>query len=240
MTPFLITFRETVEIAFVIAALYGFIKKVNLAQLNKYLWFGVVSGVGLSIVLALILKTVFGELSHEAQEAVEVVASIVGILMISVTVLMFENMSQFHQFVLKGVDKVNKKFADWWVFILVFLTIMRDGVETIIFLFGTKESAGNIYFYGGLGVIAAVILGFVFYRGLLLAPVGYFFKATNFFFLFFAAGMFSHLFEEVQDDISKNAGNTWSTAFSIAMYLVYFGVFALLYKLKKHKQVKQS
>lgn len=238
MTPFLITFRETAEIAFVIAALYSIIIKIEVGQLKKYLWLGVLSGVGLSAVLALVFKLIFGGLNEEAQEVVEIGSSIVGILMITMTVLIFETAEQFHQFVLKGVDKTSKKFADWWVFVLVFLTILRDGVETIIFLFGSNQSAVNIFWYGSAGILAAVLLGFAFYRGMLLAPIGYFFKVTNILLLIFAASLFSRIFEETQAEVAVKSGNGWSQVFGVAMYFVYFVLFGIVYRVKKMKKIK--
>jgi high-affinity iron transporter len=238
MTPFLITFRETVEIVFVIAALYGIIIKINAAQLKKYLWLGVLSGVGLSIVFALVFKLIFGELNEELQEAVEIGASVVGILMITMTVLMFESLDHFHKFILRGVDKVSERFADWWVFVMVFLTIIRDGVETIIFLFGSNQSVASIFWYGSFGILAAVILGVAFYRGMLMAPAGYFFKITNILLLFFASSLFSRIFEEMQMEVGAKFGTGWSQIFAIGMYLVYFVLFGVVYKIKKLKQIK--
>lgn len=235
MAPFLITFRETAEIAFVIAVLYSIIIKIEVGQLKKYLWLGVLSGVGFSVILALVFKFIFGELSEEIQEVVEVGASIAGILMISATVLMFQTAEQFHQFVLKGVDKTSKKFADWWVFVLVFLTVLRDGVETIIFLFGSNQSAANIFWYGSVGILAAVLLGFALYRGMLLAPMGYFFKATNILLLIFAASMFAHILEEVQAEAGLKFGDVWSQILGVGAYLVYFVLFGIVYKLKNKK-----
>lgn len=238
MTPFLITFRETAEIAFVIAALYSIVIKIEVSQLKKYLWLGVFSGVGSSLVLALVFKLIFGGLNGEVQEAVEVGSSIVGILMITMTVLMFESIDQFHKFVLRGVDRASKKFADWWIFVLVFLTILRDGIETIIFLFGSNQSINSIFWYGSFGILAAVLFGFVFYRGMLMAPAGYFFKITNILLLIFAASLFAGIFEEMQTEVGTNFGSGWSQAFGVGMYLVYFILFGVIYKIKKSKQIK--
>lgn len=235
MTPFLITFREVAEIVFVIAALYSIIIKINVVQLKKYLWLGVLSGVGLSMVLALIFKLIFGELNEEVQEVVEVVSSVIGVLMITTTVLMFENIDQFHKFVLKGVDRASKKFADWWVFVLVFLTILRDGVETIIFLLGSNQSANNIFWYGSFGILVAIIFGFAFYRGMLMAPAGYFFKVTNILLLFFAASMLAHVFSEQQVVVNQKFGSGWSQIFGIGIYVAYFVLFGVIYKVKKLK-----
>lgn len=160
--------------------------------------------------------------------------------MITMTVLMFENIYQFHKFVLKGVDRASKKFADWWVFVLVFLTILRDGVETIIFLFGSNQSAGSIFWYGSFGILAAVLFGFAFYRGMLLAPAGYFFKVTNILLLIFAASLFSGLFEEAQAEVVEKFGNGWEQAFSIGMYFVYFVLFGIVYKVKKMKKMSEA
>jgi high-affinity iron transporter len=68
----------------------------------------------------------------------------------------------------------------------VFLSVLREGVESVIFL-GTAASL-----WGALaGLAAAALLGFLLFRGALRVNLGLFFTVTNVL-LLFAAGLMAH------------------------------------------------
>jgi len=79
--------------------------------------------------------------------------------------------------------------------IVVGLAVLREGSETVLFLYGIAASEGGAslpMLTGGLGGIAAgVAVGWLLYAGLLRIPLRWFFTATGVLVLFLAAGMAS-------------------------------------------------
>jgi len=78
---------------------------------------------------------------------------------------------------------------------VVGLAVLREGSETVLFLYGiaASEAAGtSSMLTGGLaGLILGVAVGYTIYAGLLRVPMRWFFTATGVLVLLLAAGMAS-------------------------------------------------
>lgn len=79
--------------------------------------------------------------------------------------------------------------------VVVGLAVLREGSETVLFLYGiaASESGGaRAMLFGGLiGALAGVAVGYTIYAGLLRIPMRWFFAATGALVLLLAAGMAS-------------------------------------------------
>ena len=79
--------------------------------------------------------------------------------------------------------------------VVVGLAVLREGSETVLFLYGIAVSEGGASWpmlAGGLvGLAAGVAVGYALYAGLLRIPLRWFFTATGVLVLFLAAGMAS-------------------------------------------------
>jgi high-affinity iron transporter len=79
--------------------------------------------------------------------------------------------------------------------IVVGLAVLREGSETVLFLYGIAASDGGASWpmlMGGLaGLAAGIVIGYAVYAGLLRIPLRWFFTATGALVLFLAAGMAS-------------------------------------------------
>jgi high-affinity iron transporter len=79
--------------------------------------------------------------------------------------------------------------------IVVGLAVLREGSETVMFLYGIAASEGGASWpmlTGGLaGLAAGIAVGYAAYAGLLRVPLRWFFTATGVLVLFLAAGMAS-------------------------------------------------
>lgn len=79
------------------------------------------------------------------------------------------------------------------LFIVVGLAVLREGSETVLFLYGIatgQEASANAMLLGGLmGVVAGIGVGYALYSGLLRIPLRWFFAATSMLVLLLAAGM---------------------------------------------------
>lgn len=79
--------------------------------------------------------------------------------------------------------------------VVVGLAVLREGSETVLFLYGIAASNGggaSAMLTGGLiGLLAGVAVGYTIYAGLLRIPMRWFFAATGALVLLLAAGMAS-------------------------------------------------
>jgi high-affinity iron transporter len=78
---------------------------------------------------------------------------------------------------------------------VVGIAVLREGSETVLFLYGiaTSEQVGatTLLLGGAIGVVAGVAVGYTLYKGLLRIPMRWFFSATSILVLLLAAGMAS-------------------------------------------------
>jgi len=102
--------------------------------------------------------------------------------------------------------------------VVVGLAVLREGAETVLFLYGIAASEGGAslpMLAGGLaGIAAGVAVGYVLYAGLLRIPLRWFFAATGVLVLFLAAGMASQAarFLIQADVVPSLAAPLWDTS----------------------------
>lgn len=102
--------------------------------------------------------------------------------------------------------------------VVVGLAVLREGSETVLFLYGiaASESSGAFSMLtGGLfGMLAGISLGYAIYAGLLRIPMRWFFTATSVLVLLLAAGMASQAAHYlIQADVLPGlASPLWDTS----------------------------
>jgi high-affinity iron transporter len=102
--------------------------------------------------------------------------------------------------------------------IVVGLAVLREGSETVLFLYGIAASGGNsmhaMMAGGAVGVLAGVLVGYAIYAGLLRIPMRWFFAATSVLVLLLAAGMASQVARYlIQADVLPSlATPLWNTS----------------------------
>jgi high-affinity iron transporter len=78
---------------------------------------------------------------------------------------------------------------------VVGIAVLREGSETVLFLYGIATSnqigTSTLLLGGLIGIVTGVIVGYTLYKGLLRIPMRWFFSATSILVLLLAAGMAS-------------------------------------------------
>jgi high-affinity iron transporter len=79
------------------------------------------------------------------------------------------------------------------ILVVVAVAVLREGSETVLFLYGVAisgdASRGAMGVGGAIGLVGGVAVGWLLFRGLLRIPLRYFFSATSALVLLLAAGM---------------------------------------------------
>jgi high-affinity iron transporter len=78
--------------------------------------------------------------------------------------------------------------------LIVGLAVLREGSETVLFLYGIAASGNgksSLMFGGLIGMSLGIAAGYLVYAGLLRMPLRWFFTATSVLVLLLAAGMAS-------------------------------------------------
>ncbi len=191
----IIVFRESLEAALLI----GVIAAATRGLPKRGLWLALGIGAGLlgSLVVAALTETIAEMAGGSGQEVFN--AAILGF---AVLMLAWHNiwmashgaeMARKAKRVGEGVREGTQEMSA--VAIVVAITVLREGSETVLFLHGLAASAsGATVISGGLlGLIAGVVVGVAMYGGLLRIPVRWFFSVTGGLLLLLAAGLASQM-----------------------------------------------
>ena len=200
---FLITSRETLEASLVVGVVLSYLHKTNNHNYKKNVYYGIISGIIASILAAILFNFLAGGMEGAAENIFEGATMILGSVLL--TTMIFWMIKQKH--VSRNIEeKVEKRLSDekrimshFGIFMVIFIAIIREGAETVIFLNALNYAGGMNFIGGTLGVIAAVVLGYLFFISTRKLNIKKVFSISSVLLIFFAAGLFSHGVHELEE-----------------------------------------
>lgn len=178
LQTFVITLREGVEAALVIAIAIAYLRKTGRAKLLS----AVYKAFGAAVIASFVLAWAFSriQITEEAYEGWTLLASAVFVL----TLVLWMNR---HARSLKGEietrlqEKTSGVRSRPAIFLFVFLMIFREGVETVLMLRAVRfDTSGLLELSGAaLGLALAILFGVSFVRGTLRIRLRSFFQMTT-------------------------------------------------------------
>lgn len=199
----LIGLREGLEAALVVVILLAFLVKTNRRWAIPYVWLGVGTAVGLSVVLGAVLTFGTRQLSFEAQELIGGTASIIAVAFVTVMVFWMKSAARTISGELKGKLDKALDLGPLAVALVGFLGVGREGLETAIFFYATAQAAGagnNLPLLGwAVGLGGAIVLGWLIYRGALKINLARFFRWTGVALVLVAGGILSYGIHDLQE-----------------------------------------
>ncbi len=212
-----IVFREVLEAALIIGIVAAATHSVPGSR--RWLAAGLIAGLFGSALVAASAEAIGAFASGMGQEIFNA-----GVLAIAVLMLAWHNiwMSTHGAALAASARSVGKDIRDGRsecsvLLIIVGLAVLREGSETVLFLYGiaASESGRSSMLIGGLtGMALGVAAGYAIYAGLLRVPLRWFFTATSVLVLLLAAGMASQAAHYLiqADLIPSLAAPLWDTS----------------------------
>ena len=200
---FLVTSRETLEASLVVGIVLAYLNKTNNQSYRKTVYYGIGFGILASIIAAFIFTFFAGGFEGKAEEIFEGVTMLIGSFLLTTMILWM--MKQRH--IAKEIEgKVEKHlmsaqplFSHIGIFMLIFIAVIREGVETVIFLNALNYASGINFIGGTLGIIAAIIAGYLFFIGTKKMNLKKMFGISSILLILFAAGLVAHSFHEFEE-----------------------------------------
>lgn len=202
VSSFLITLREGLEAALIVGLVLAAVRKAGARQMVRSVWYGAGAAVGLSLAAGLGFGLTVGSLPDDVGEAVEGATSLAAV---GVLTLMIFWMRRQARYMVADIDaKVSAAAglgSGWALGLLAFAAVLREGLETALFLFAALTSTGTAAGAGGavLGLVGAVAVGYALYRGSIRLDLGKFFWATGALLLVLGAGLLAYGIHELQE-----------------------------------------
>jgi high-affinity iron transporter len=199
----LITLREGLEAALIVGIILAYLAKIRRADLARYAWLGVGGAVLVSLASGVAIYATAGELVGRAEQVFEGSAMLLaaGVL----TWMIFWMKRQTTSVRTSLQSQVDAKVAgrSWFgLAMLCFAAVVREGIETVLFLFAasrTPESPLLATAGGLLGLVLAIGIGYVLYRGTARLNLKAFFAVTSAVLIVFAAGLVGHTVHEFNE-----------------------------------------
>ena len=203
LSAFLITLREGLEAALVIGIILAYLNRTGNRASFRSVWTGVALAVVTSLAAGTVIYFVAGELTGRAEEIFEGIAMFLAVGVLTWMILwMAKRSANIRRHLQAQVDSAVTTGSALGLVLLTFVVVVREGVETALFLFATtriEESAALSTIGALLGLVLAVGIGYGIYRGATRLNLRAFFNVTSVLLIVFAAGLLAHGIHEFQE-----------------------------------------
>jgi high-affinity iron transporter len=166
-------------------------------------WPGVGAAVLLSVAVGAVLTYTTAQLSFEHQELLGGSLSIIAVVFVTAMIFWMRKASKSIAAELRGKMDDALDVGPMAVLLLSFLAVGREGLETAVFFYSAVQTAQSdtvqplIGF--AVGIVAAVALAWLLYRGAVRFNLAKFFTITGVLLVFVAAGVLGYGLHDLQE-----------------------------------------
>jgi FTR1 family protein len=175
-----IVLREGVEAALVVAIVLSYLKKTGREALTPWVW----AGVGLALIGSVVGAITLDRMKLDS-EALEGPLMLIGAVFVFTLVWWMNKAAKGLKREIESKVEVaaarSEGQAGWGVLLFALFMILREGIETVIFLAAASFSSQGLatLFGAGLGLALAVTFAFFLIKGSLRVDIGRFFRITT-------------------------------------------------------------
>jgi high-affinity iron transporter len=208
---FVITLREGFEAALIISMMLAYLKRTGNLEHARTVWIGAGAAVVFSLAMGGILFATVGEVEGSAEQLYEGLAMLIAAGVVTWMVFwMKKQAATIGEHLRSQVGDSLRVGGGFALAAVAFIGVAREGIETGLFLFASTEESGPVVAVTAsvLGLVAAVVLGVLFYRGALRLDLKQFFRITGVLVIVFAAWLIFnglHEFGELADSEALEA-----------------------------------
>ena len=203
LSSLLITIREGLEAALIIGIILAYLARTDNRQGFKAVWLGTSLAVLVSLLVGATIYLLAGEFTGRTEEIFEGLAMFVatGVL----TWMIFWIRKQAINIKVHLHDQVQSALtggSSLGLVLLAFVVVVREGIETILFLFAATRVAESplLFAVGGfVGLAIAIAIGYSIYKGSSRLNLRVFFNVTSVVLIVFAAGLLAYGIHELQE-----------------------------------------
>ncbi|MBO9999336.1 MAG: FTR1 family protein [Cyanobacteria bacterium SID2] len=211
LPTFVITLREGFEAALVIGVVLSCLKKAQQTQLNSWVFSGVGAGIVASALVGWAFHSGMQALRASNQAYAPVIEPLlagalclVAIVMLSWMLLWMTQQARSLKADVEGAVESalrNSQAAGWGVFALIFIAVLREGFEAVIFIVA-KFQQGLVPALGALGgLVGAAMLGVLLFQWGVKIDVRRFFQVMGVLLLLIVSGLVVAALKDVNEAV---------------------------------------
>jgi FTR1 family protein len=210
LPTFVIGLREGVEASLIVGIIAAFLRQEGRRDALRWVWLGVLAALAICGAVGIGLQIVNADLPQREQEGLETVVALVAVGMVTTMILWMRRHARAMAGELR--ESTRAALAKGSVGALVgmaFVAVIREGMETAVFLLAAFQSSTNATAAGFgalLGVLAAAAIGFGIYRGGVKINLARFFRVTGLVLVLVAAGLVASAAHTAHEAGWLNAG----------------------------------
>jgi len=202
---FLTGLREGVEAALIVSIVLAYLARTGNSRHAPKIWAGVAAAILASLGLGAAIFLTVGGLEEPYEQLFEGTTLLVAAAVVTWMLFWMRRQAAGASRQLRAaVERVLGAGGAWGLAVLAFTAVIREGLETALFLVaqataaskGTESGAVSVLGGAVAGLLIAVAIGYGFYRGSRRIDLTTFFRWTGIALIFIAAGLLSQAIHE--------------------------------------------
>jgi len=202
LSSFFIAFREGLEAFLIIGIIISYLVKIREKKYVKYVIYGAVFAIALSIGLAYIFQLILGGFEGKVEETFEGIVMILAVVVLTYMIFwMNKQAKSIKSDIEVSVEKAVYKGRVFSLLFLGFIVVFREGAETVLFFraISYQVNSSELIIGGTLGILSSIVLAIIFFISTRKVNLSAFFKFTGLLIMLIAGGLFSTAIHEFQE-----------------------------------------
>jgi len=198
----LLAFREGLEAALILGIVLSVLRRAGRQDQEQFAWLGTGLAALVSLGAGIGLYTLGTSFEGRAEQIFEGLTMLLAAAVLTWMVFWMSRQGRVVQTqVEEAAGRAAKGAGKWAVFSLAFLAVVREGIELALFLMAaTFTATAAATLTGGLlGLVLAVLAGWLIFAATTHLDVRAFFRVTSILLILFAAGLVGHSVHEFNE-----------------------------------------
>ena len=173
-STFFVTLREGVEAALVVGIVLACLGKAQQSQLNRWVYLGVLAGLVGSVLTGIIIFNSVAQVQQSLPNLEPIIEPLfdslfcaIAIIMLSWMLLWMTRQARSLKTDIEGSITTALTDADAAgvsIFSLVCIAVLREGIETVLFVFTTVKQSSIAAVGAAVGLLGATLIGLALFR----------------------------------------------------------------------------
>lgn len=193
LATFVIGLREGLEASLIVGIVAAFLVQQGQSRALRRVLIGVGLAILICLVIGIALTALDRDLPQQAQEGLETVIGLFAVGMVTYMVVWMTRHSRYLKRELENSTAAAlARGSAGALVVMAFLAVLREGIETVVFLIAAFNATTSPVFAGAgalIGVVVAVAIGYGIYRGGVRLNLARFFRITGVVLVLVAAGL---------------------------------------------------